>query len=129
MENNKDKNKVYALELLNLLNEGTKEFKELCEVNPIFKSNIDFLKLRLNFIVDEKERSEYDEIEYEGYKNGKFVVTLYDPYFTYCDDGYWDWDRKARKTICEVNEDLSKVNIQTGNRLDIYEIKTKTLRK
>ncbi len=129
MENNKDKNRVYALELLNLLNDGTKEFNELCEVNPIFKSDIDFLKLRLNFIVDEDERSKYDEVDYEGYKDGKFIVTLYDPSFTYCDDGYWDLDYKARKSVYEVYEDLSKINIQTGHRLDIYEIKAKTLRK
>ncbi len=129
MENNKDKNRVYAMELLCLLNDGTKEFNELCEVNPIFKSDIDCLKIRLNSIIDEEERSEYDEVEYEGYKNGKFIVTLYDPHFTYYDNGYWDLDYKARKSVYEVYEDLSKINIQTGHRLDVYEINNKILRK
>lgn len=129
MENNNDKNKVYAMELLCLIKEGNKEFNKLCQVNPIFKSDIDCLKLRLNSIIDEDESSKYDEVDYEGYKDGKFIVTLYDPYFTYCDNGYWDLDYKARKSVYEVYEDLSKINIQTGHRLDVYEIKSKTLRK
>lgn len=87
------------------------------------------MKLRLNSIIDEDERSKYDEVDYEGYKYGKFIVTLYDPYFTYCDDGYWDLDYKARKSVYEVYEDLSKINIQTGHRLDEYEIEAKKLRK
>lgn len=129
MKNNNDKNKVYAMELLCLIKEGNKEFNKLCQVNPIFKSDIDCLKLRLNSIIDEDERSKYDEVDYEGYKDGKFIVTLYDPSFTYCDDGYWDLDYKARKSVYEVYEDLSKINIQTGHRLDEYEIEAKKLRK
>lgn len=129
MEKNRDRERIYALELLNLLNEGTKKFNELCEVNPIFKSDIDCLKIRLTSIIDEEERSKYDEIDYRGYKDGKFIVNLYDPNFAYRDDGYWDLDYKARKSVYEIYEDLSRVNIQTGHRLDIYEIETKTLRK
>ena len=126
---NRDAKRIYAMELLSLLENGTDEYNKLYKFNQNFKSDIDLLKLRLNLIIDEKERADYDEVDYKGYKNGKFIVNLYDPNWVSYDDGYWNWDYKARETIFEVAEDLSKINVYMGHRLDEYELKSKTLRK
>ena len=129
MENSKDKKRVYSLVLSTLLENGNKEYNHLCEINPIFKSDMDFLKFRLKYIFDDNERSEYDEINYDGYGPGKFIVDLYEPYWVSRDDGYWDWDPKARKSTYEVYGDLSKINVQFGNIINEYEINSKVLRK
>lgn len=129
MGNSKDKNRVFASVLLNLLEQGSKEYNNLCEVNPIFKSDMDFLKLRLNYIFDGNEKAEYDEINYKGYGPGKFMVDLYEPYSVSRDDGYWDWDPKARKSSYEVYDDLSKINVQFGNIINEYDTNAKTRRQ
>lgn len=129
MENNDDKKRVYALVLSNLLEVGSEEFNKLYNTSWDFKSEIDFLKLRLNLILDEKERAEYDEIHYKGCNPGKFIVNLYDGYWVSYDDGFWNWDNKARESVYEVYDDLSKISIQVGHGFKEYEIKSKKLRK
>jgi hypothetical protein len=125
----KEKTKICALELLDLLERGSKEYDRVYNADESFKDEIDFLSLRLKFILDENENAENYEIDYIGYGPGKFIVNMYDPYYTSCDVGYWDWDKKARKSVYEVYDDLSKVTVQVGHGYKEYEIKSKVLRK
>ena len=126
---NKDKIKICALELLDLLEKGSKDYDREYNANSVLKDDMDFLSLRLKFILDENERAENDEVDYKDYNPGKFIVNLYDPYYASCDDGYWDWDKKARKSTYEVYDDLSKIIVQVGHGYREYKMKSKTLRK